>query len=831
MHSIKRRILLLVFVLSLRLPGAAGGSAPPVSVPRYENPGAGQVFYFVLTDRFANGDPSNDTGGLGGGRDRNGFDPTAVGYYHGGDLKGLTGKLDYIRGLGATAIWITPPFVNKAVQAGSAAYHGYWILDFMHIDPHLGTDAEFREFVAQAHARGIRVFLDIVVNHTADVIKYRDGGRTYIDMAHAPYRDYLGRPFDVHALAYNGVGPPDLFPRLSPERSFAHVPVVAPEEANAKFPPWLNDVTLYHNRGDSLFRGESSTQGDFGGLDDLFTENPAVVRGFVEVFRHWIRDYGIDGFRVDTVRHVNLEFWQAFATALHGAAREVGRPDFFMFGEVANFTGDAALMSAFSDTGTLDAALDFGFYTAARDFVSRGRDAAVLSAHFDKDDLYTGPDRNAYGMPTFISNHDDGRFGFFLKQDNPGAPPGTLLRLEELGYGLLYFSRGQPVLYYGDEQGMTGYGKDMAAREDMFASRAPQFRELGLIGTTRTGADDKFDEGHPLYRMVRSLAALRAGHPALSRGSMLVRPSGLPGVFAFSRIGRADCVEYLVALNNSRTKPAECLIATSQPSGAVLQRIFDSRDPDEPGRDTLTARADGRVSVRLEALQFEVWRAAAPLPAPDHAPSVSLVSPSNGSTFEFRAREVDGHTLPIRQEIRAEVSGGDGVAEVTFAMARSSRPGQFELLGTDDAPPYRVYWRPPADLAPGEILAFIATADDLRGHRTAAEVDNVAVTPGRVESGIRGATVPEFTLNPPGRVSLAEGAPLHLEAAVKGTLPIYLQWFHNATPVAGATRPVLDEAVPGGALSGRYFLAASNREGTALTAETVVELQGAADRR
>ena len=108
------------------------------------------------------------------------------------------------------------------------------------------------------------------------------------------------------------------------------------------------------------------------------------------------------------------------------------------------------------------------------------------------------------------------------------------------------------------------------------------------------------------------------------------------------------------------------------------------------------------------------------------------------------------------------------------AMARSSRPGQFELQGTDDAPPYRVYWRPPADLAPGEILAFIATADDLRGHRTAAEVDNVAVAPGWVESGIRGATLLEFTLDPPGRVSLAEGARLHLEAAVKGTLPIYL---------------------------------------------------------
>ena len=203
----------------------AGGRAQDlVSVPRFTHPGAGQVFYFLLTDRFANGSTANDTGGIPGDPDKSGFDPTEMGHYHGGDFIGLTSKLDYIKGLGVTAIWITPPFKNKPMQKGTAGYHGYWILDFTKIDPHLGTEADFGRFVEQAHARGLRVYLDIVVNHTADVIKYRDGGTTYIDMADSPYRDADGRPFDPHQVAYNGLNKASDFPDLSVERSFPHVP-------------------------------------------------------------------------------------------------------------------------------------------------------------------------------------------------------------------------------------------------------------------------------------------------------------------------------------------------------------------------------------------------------------------------------------------------------------------------------------------------------------------------------------------------------------------------------------------------------------------------------
>ena len=115
-------------------------------------------FYFVMADRFANGDPSNDTGGLTGSRDVTGFDPTDKGFYHGGDLKGLTSKLDYIKGLGTTAIWLTPSFKNRPVQGTgvneSAGYHGYWITDFTQVDPHLGTNADLKNLITKAHKQG-----------------------------------------------------------------------------------------------------------------------------------------------------------------------------------------------------------------------------------------------------------------------------------------------------------------------------------------------------------------------------------------------------------------------------------------------------------------------------------------------------------------------------------------------------------------------------------------------------------------------------------------------------------------------------------------------------
>ncbi len=805
-------------------PATARAQDPLVSVPRYTHPGAGQVFYFVLTDRFWNGSEANDSGGIAGGPDASGFDPTRISHFHGGDLLGLTSKLDYVKGLGATAIWITPPFANMPMSHGSAGYHGYWIEDFTRIDPHLGSEADFRSFVDRAHALGIKVYLDIVVNHTADVIRFKGGSTAYVPMSVAPYRDAAGHPFDPRALAFNGVDPEPAFPALSADTSFPHTPEVAPANAHAKAPEWLNDVTLYHNRGESSFRGESSTFGDFAGLDDVFTEHPRVVRGFIDVYASWIEKYGIDGYRIDTVKHVNIEFWQAFAPAIRARARAAGRPDFFLFGEVSNGNQDVPLMSEFSTRGTLDAVLDFGLYNDARDYVSRGHGASRIEEMFGEDDLYTHHDGDVHNATTFVSNHDDGRFGYFLEQDNPGAGPQLLERLDLLGQALLLTARGQPVVYYGDEQGMAGLGDDMGAREDMFASRSPRFMDLPLIGTTRTGRDDKFDPAHPLYRAIRALSLMREAHPGLSRGAMVVRSGAGPSVLAFSRIERSEKLEYVVALNNDRTETVDASLPTFQPAGARLRLLFDSEHPEGAPAQDLAAGHSGRVRLSLAPLQCQVWQAEAPLGKPPSPPTVALTEPAAGATLAFWEREQDEQRLASRQELRAEVSGGDGFAEVTFAMARASRPGQFELVGTSDHAPYRVFWRPPADLADGDTLTFIATVDDLRGARSSSSVAGIHVAPSGITFGIRGARVPAFTRLPVAPAKARAGDALTLTAQASGTEPLDYHWLRDGEAIPGADGPVLSLRAVTPADSGSYTAVVHNREGTAISRDTVLRV-------
>lgn len=803
---------------------------PAITVPRLTHPGAGQTFYFLLTDRFANGAAANDTGGLPGGADEHGFDPTRLTHYHGGDFAGLTAHLDYLKHLGVTALWVTPPFRNQPVRHKPglgfvAGYHGYWILDFLHIDPHLGTDAEFQAFVRAAHARGLRVYLDIVVNHTADVIRYA-GDAAYRDTRAEPYRDAAGRPFDVRAVAFNGVGDPAAFPELAVARSFPLRPVVPAGAEAAKSPAWLNDVTLYHNRGDRRGAGaeESAVFGDFRGLDGVFTEHPRVVQGFIEVFGDWLETAGVDGFRIDTAKHVNGEFWQAFVPALRARARALGRPEFLQFGEVYDAAGDPAYLSEFSTGLPLDATLDFGFFAAARRFVAQGRPAAELAECFAGDDFYTDHDSNAQATTTFLGNHDAGRFAYFLERDNPGATPTELAELVRLGHGLLLLARGQPVLYYGDEQGMIGRGGDHDhAREDMFASRTPEFAGAARLGTTRTGAEDKFDERHPLYRCIARLAALRAGHAALRTGAMLVRPTGDAHGFAFSRIDRGERVEYLVVLNNSRTAALDVAVPTSQPAGAAWVALFasDAAEGAPPGPGVVSDAA-GRVRVALAPLQFAVWRAVAPL-GPGEAPRLALAAPDPGAELVFTRRAVEGQVFPSRQEVRAEVAGGDGVAEVTFVLERASRPGQWELLGTDDAPPYRVFWRPPPDLAPGERLTFRATVNDLRGHRAAAESGGVTVAPTEISFGIRGARVPVVSVAGPAARRVRAGERVVLAAEAEGTPPLEFQWLRDGEEVPGATAHRWEFAASA-ATAGVYRLLVRNRAGTTLGGAVAIEV-------
>lgn len=181
----------LAVTLLPALPAAAATArppAPPSDAKLAAEPARHDLtreqFYFVLPDRFANGDPRNDRGGLTGSRLETGLDPTDKGFYQGGDLKGLTDRLDYIKDLGTTAIWMAPIFKNQPVQGKgddvSAGYHGYWITDFTQVDPHFGTNADLERLIDKAHGKGMKVFFDVITNHTADVVDYREASYSYL---------------------------------------------------------------------------------------------------------------------------------------------------------------------------------------------------------------------------------------------------------------------------------------------------------------------------------------------------------------------------------------------------------------------------------------------------------------------------------------------------------------------------------------------------------------------------------------------------------------------------------------------------------------------------
>ncbi len=722
-------------------PAPAPAPAPtPVAPHSLRAPLTGENFYFVMADRFKNANRTNDKGNIASDDpDVHGYDPTKKGFFHGGDLQGLLEKIDYIQGLGTTAIWLTPSFKNRAVQgppdARSAGYHGYWVTDFTQIDPHFGTNAELRQLVDAAHARGIKVFFDIITNHTADVIAYTENRYTYVSKDTEPFRTASGTPFDDRDFAGTSG-----FPELDANVSFPLTPYV-PAGIESKTPAWLNDLTLYHNRGDTTFVGEDSLYGDFFGLDDLFTEHPRVVDGMIDIYETWIRDLRIDGFRIDTMKHVNDEFWQKFSPTVLQYAKDVGKPDFFMFGEVAD--GTRPLTSHYTTHNNVQSVLDFPFQEAARAFASKSGAASALRDFFVDDDYYTDADSNAYQLPTFLGNHDAGHVGMFIRDDNPaGTTEDELLARDKLAHGLMYLTRGNPVVYFGDEQGYTGAGNDQAARQDLFRSVDLEYDNTGddagkndNIGSPYTpvdsyNAEGNFWTGHPLYREIAALARLTKDHPALRNGAQQHRYSAPgAGVYAFSRIRATDLREYVVAMNNAETaKTAE--IPTWMTS-ASFDPIY--------GANTATLRTDSErnLTVTVPPLSVVVYRARGTVPASGEAPSVAVVEPAHNGAASAR--------MPVRADV-----GGDSFYEVTFFAKIGDDP--WEPIGTDDNAPYRVFHDVYA-LEPGTGIQYKAVVLDNAGHtresaarsaRVGKPSVSVTVRPG-ARTEVRATTAPELS--------------------------------------------------------------------------------------
>jgi len=710
------RGLVAACLVSLVMCGApyafADNLGPGDVVQPYRHPGDGNIFYFLMTDRFADGDTSNNTAIVADNRAPNilstsgdpqisGYDPTDAGYFQGGDLKGVIDHLDYIKDMGATAIWLTPPFVNKPVSQGSAGYHGYWITDFTHIDPHLGGDQAMIDLIGAAHDKGLKVFFDIVVNHTADTISYegQSGATPYISLKQRPYTTSSGQPFDPAELTGSE------FPALDAETSFPYVPY-RPDPSVWLVPEQLNDLTWYHNRGEASLGSdnESTLYGDFAGLDDLMTERPELAEMFIdEMVDPWMRR-GVDGFRIDTVKYVGLDFWARFSQGIEGMAT-TENADFLTFGEAYD-SNVAGVVSPAMRQGGIDTMLDFPYAFSAQTY-AQGDPGQVLADLFGKDAYYATARTSPTDMVTFVDNHDMGRLCSML------AGRADTAERVGLAYTLTYLVRGQPVVYYGDEQGFCGTGGDKAAREPMFGPLegtydGSPYAASPLLGGGSIGADyvkHTYDTSAPLYELLSGLAALRTDHPALVNGDQITLGAEGP-VFAFARVDPGNPVENLVAVNSSGD-PAAIDVMTLTP-GATYRQYYP-----EAGSD-LTADAEGHLSVTVPpygAVVYEADRqvAAAGLDAEGYTASATDV-------------DVNGRVL-----IRATVPNNRWTLTSAYAIETGQDPNDdtsWVFLGTSAGPSPKVY----ADAAdfPSGIAQIRTVTTDVSGTVVAATVGEPA---------------------------------------------------------------------------------------------------------
>ncbi|MCH4888281.1 hypothetical protein EZV73_11890 [Acidaminobacter sp. JC074] len=322
------------------------------------------LIYFIMVDRFYDGDPSNNN------FDDFSDDKTQLKYFLGGDLEGVIKKLDYIKEQGATAIWLTP--VNDNEPFG---YHGYWTEDFEAVDPHLGDMATLKKLVDEAHSRDIKVILDYVVNHTG----------------------------------YNH--------------------------------PWLEDPEKkdwFHGKGTiTNFNDKDQLLNyNLAGLPDLNTENPQVKDYFYKNVLYWIDQTGVDGLRLDTVKHVPNEFWNEFAYIIKDKY-----PDFFLLGEV--FASSPTLLSSYNEVG-FDSVTNYSMYDGIKDTFKLYGDANKLKIALNNQEKFDDPTMSSI----FLDNHDVKRL---ISQSSKN---GDLFLKQGLTFVMTYPSI--PIIYYGTEVGLDG---------------------------------------------------------------------------------------------------------------------------------------------------------------------------------------------------------------------------------------------------------------------------------------------------------------------------------------------------------------------------------------
>ena len=422
-------------------------------------------------------------------------------------------------------------------------YHGYAGTDFYAVEPRFGTMNDLQRLVSEAHKRGILVINDVVVNH----------GSVWVDSAEAGWGSTFRYPPSGYTLRYN-----------SGNRTYA-----SPFD-NASLTSNFGNTNLsniFHNNCGGILNYGDSTQvelGELSSLDDFRTESTYVRQKMGEIFNFWISNAGFDGFRIDTVKHVEMGFWDAWCPVIRSNSTALGRPNFFQFGEV--FDGNDSKCGSYTGSKTttpykMESVLDYPLYYQVNSVFASGTGNTKLL-----EDRYGNLNTNNYAasslmsLVTFLDNHDNARF----LSTNLG---GNTARLE-VALAFLYTSRGIPCLYYGTEQDFDG-GTDPWDREDMFDG---QFEGGPSVG-------DNFNMTSARFKLVAKLNNLRRLYPALCTGTHdnLWNNASGPGNFAYSRT-LAGSQQVYVVFNTASTSQSIGNRPTMYPAGTILVNALNPAD-------------------------------------------------------------------------------------------------------------------------------------------------------------------------------------------------------------------------------------------------------------
>lgn len=522
--------------------------------------------YLLMTDRFNNpaAPPASTTA-----------DPPSAwneryGYRQGGTFKGIEAQLDYFAALGVGALWITPVLKNSMAPGWEYNYHGYGIQDFLAIDGRFASDGteataeqELAELVAAAHARGIYVIFDIVINHSAQVFDYDLNGVITADFTNpaimnAPPGSEPPIEWIDHTGAPQSAWTDTLPPNLQPD--------------DAVWPSDLQRADFFRRRGNRLSDASpvpgQFIKGDFDTLRQLVMEYAATAANqqslrtqygkypvlSILILAYWylIARLDIDAFRIDTVKYVDPDIVEIFGNAIREFALSIGKKNFFTFGEIYD---DEQTIEDFIGRNTtdgfgIDAALDYPLFYVLPAFAKGNAPVEAIRNIFLNRKAAEATRLSSHGeagkyFVSFLDNHDQ-----WQRFNTPGTPPQQIL----LGLAVLFSLQGIPCIYYGTEQGLQG-AIDANGNPDL---TAPESVREAIWGKTPVA----FDSTNTFYTHLQTIGNLRNGDTALQYGRIYFRElsgngrdfglsTGTGGVLAFSRILAAR--EVLIVANSSTT--------------------------------------------------------------------------------------------------------------------------------------------------------------------------------------------------------------------------------------------------------------------------------------